>query len=48
MSIARKIGNLGTALDSAALSTFLSKGTTDGEFDTIAWGDVTGKPSYID
>ena len=48
MSIARKIGNLGTALDSAALSTFLSKGTTDGEFDTIAWGDVAGKPSYID
>lgn len=48
MSIARKIGNLGIALDSAALSTFLSKGTTDGEFDTIAWGDVTGKPSYID
>ena len=48
MSIARKIGNLGTALDSATLSTFLSKGTTDGEFDTIAWGDVTGKPSYID
>jgi len=44
----RLIGNLANATDSAASSSFLAKGATEADYQSIAYSDVTGKPTILD
>lgn len=44
----RLIGNLANATDSAASSSFLAKGATEANYQSIAYSDVTGKPTILD
>ena len=48
MSIARKIGNVADVLDSAASGDFFAKGSTDGQFQEIAYSSLVGTPTAID
>ena len=48
MSIARKIGNVADVLDSAATGDFFAKGSSDGQFQNIAYSSVVGTPGSID
>lgn len=44
----RLIGNLANATDSAASSSFLAKGATEANYQSIAYSDVTSKPTILD
>lgn len=48
MSIARKIGNVADVLDSAATGDFFAKGSSDGQFQNIAYSSVVGTPGSVD
>ena len=48
MSLSRRLANLGKAIDSATTGHFLSKGDSDGLFETIQYTDLTGRPTVLD
>lgn len=48
MSLSRRLANLGKAIDSATTGHFLSKGDSDGLFETIQYSDLTGRPTVLD
>ena len=48
MGISRKLGNLGTALDSGSLSNFLTTNNIEGLFRDVTWTDIANKPTTLD
>lgn len=48
MGLSRKLGNLGTALDSGSLSNFLTTNNIEGLFRDVTWTDIANKPTTLD
>ena len=48
MSLSRKIGNIGSILDSASTGTFMSKAASDAAFESISYSSLSGTPTVLD
>ena len=48
MSLSRKIGNIGSILDSASTGTFMSKAASDAAFESISYSSLSGTPTTLD
>ena len=47
MSLNRRLANLGNVIDSATTGHFLSKGDSDGQFSTVAYTSISGRPASV-
>ena len=48
MSIIRQLARVANRIDSASIGTFLSKGDSTGDFTTINYTDLSGRPTTLD
>jgi len=48
MSLSRKIGNIGSILDSASTGTFMSKAASNAAFESISYSSLSGTPTVLD